>query len=61
MDTLAELVHQFGIKEAPVGVFLHQGVDDLLGSVETTRAGAVNVLPRFLSRRRIQVHLQVRR
>lgn len=60
-EALAELVQQLGIKEAPVRVLLHQGVDDLLGSVETTRAGVVHALPRFLSGRRIQVHLQVRR
>lgn len=46
------------MKEASVGIFLHQSVNDLLGCVKATRVRRVRVPPRFLSGRRIQVDLQ---
>lgn len=48
-DVLTQILQHFRVQKAPVGVFLHQGVDHPLSLVETTRAGVLDILLRFLS------------
>lgn len=59
VGTLTLVLDHLGLEKAPVGVFFHQGVDHLLSSVETGRAGVLNVLLGFFSGHGVQVHLKV--